>query len=211
MLLGTPLVFIGNSGCGKDTTISLLTDHIYSRGYNIKVIKRYITRPPDKSESNHFVPIEKFNSLSSENFFELQWVAYDNHYGYSKMDIDLSLKSTDFVILNVSRTVINEVISKFPNSIIVNVTCNDELAKSRIKSRSRDNFISERISRFNSLQHFPENTITITNNDTIDKLKTSLFHSFNEILRNSLQQSDPSILQSEAIIDTSMQYETSCS
>lgn len=191
MPLGTPLVFIGNSGCGKDTSISLLVDHIYTQGHSVKVLKRYITRLPDNSEKNHFISKDKFEILSGEEFFGFQWEAYGNYYGYAKVDLSLALQSTDFLILNVSRTVIKEVLTIFPDSIILHVACNDELAKARIESRSRDKFMDERIARFNSLSTFPQNTITIENNNSLESLKFSIAQSFIQIL-NSSQQNKPS-------------------
>jgi len=58
------VLIVGASGVGKDTLLRNIKDKMQAN-----FIQRYITREPDKNESNFYLDKEAFLALKEKNYF----------------------------------------------------------------------------------------------------------------------------------------------
>ena len=147
------LLVIGNSGSGKDSII---------RG----VVEQY---------PSNLIPPEKFQRMKREGKFAFSWHIYGLDYGVP-IEIENWLEYGHPVVVNVSRTVINDVKQKYANLKVIFVKVPFEITLKRIKERGRESgyLLEERINRARSNQDFPGADFIVDNSgkleDAIDQL-----------------------------------------
>jgi len=166
---GTLFLIVGNSGSGKDSIISGV---IEKYPLNLKKIynpKRYITRPPSKTEENISITSIEFKELSEKDNFALEWHIYGLDYGVPTK-IDKFLSKGHPVIVNVSRTIIKEARKVYKNLKVIFIRVPLKVCIERLKERGREkeNRLEERIQRARTHQDFLDADYIIDNTRSLD-------------------------------------------
>ncbi|MHA2105212.1 MAG: hypothetical protein ACW981_17405 [Candidatus Hodarchaeales archaeon] len=164
------LFFTGNSGSGKDTIMKGLKEKLENLGFSVIVPKRLITRPSHKSEKFISLDEDTFNRFLKEFKFILHWYIYGNYYGYLKNDVISYLNGDSYLLLNISRAIALDALTKFPNGKLINLITDTEKAIERITKRKRDSeeMIQQRITRMKTKIPLPEIFLTLHNNELSD-------------------------------------------
>jgi len=167
---GTLILVVGNSGSGKDSIINGVSEKYPLDLKKVYIVKRYITRPPSKTEDNYFISSEEFNEMGKKGKFALQWHIYGLDYGVP-IEIEEWLKNGHTVIVNVSRTIINDTRKKYKNLKVVFIEVPFEITLQRLKIRERESEqgLKERIERARNNQKFPEADFEIDNSGELDE------------------------------------------
>ena len=167
---GTLILVVGNSGSGKDSIINGVSEKYPLDLKKVYIVKRYITRPPSKTEDNYFISSEEFNEMGKKGKFALQWHIYGLDYGVP-IEIEEWLKNGHTVIVNVSRTIINDTRKKYKNLKVVFIEIPLEITLQRLKSRERESEqgLKERIERARNNQKFTEADFEIDNSGELDE------------------------------------------
>ncbi|MHA1944471.1 MAG: hypothetical protein ACXAC6_03485 [Candidatus Hodarchaeales archaeon] len=158
------LVFVvGTSGSGKDSVMRETVAYLTENGVPAQILKRMITRTPDKYEESNFLSIDEF--LQRKNEFALSWKIYDNWYGIPWDSINAAYEKSSLLLINVSRGVLYEVRRLFPSSLIILLSVSKEIAESRIKSRGREDHkeMSERLTRMSKDVDMPSPSKIVNN------------------------------------------------
>ncbi|KAF0117263.1 MAG: phnN [Hyphomonadaceae bacterium] len=146
--VGTLFLIVGPSGVGKDTLIDGAKAALKDEK-NFVFPTRYITRSIDAGGENHF-PInqEEFEAKKNAGAFALSWEAHGLQYGISSEIID-EIKNGNTIVVNVSRSAIDEARANFPKVRIINISAPQDLLRARLLERGRENFddIEQRLTR----------------------------------------------------------------
>jgi ribose 1,5-bisphosphokinase len=166
--LGVLFLIVGNSGSGKDSIIQGAVRK-YPNALNLYVPKRYITRPPSKTEESISVSSREFKMMSNEGLFALKWHIYGLDYGIP-IEIDERLKKGHPVAVNVSRTIIPEARKMYENIKVIFIEVPLDITLKRLKERSREigRRLEERIERARNNQQFPEADFIVNNSGLLD-------------------------------------------
>ncbi|MHA1932346.1 MAG: phosphonate metabolism protein/1,5-bisphosphokinase (PRPP-forming) PhnN [Promethearchaeota archaeon] len=187
IFLGTLFLLIGNSGSGKDSLISGITEKYPSDLKQIITPKRYITRPPSEFERNISITPEQFKEMEKKGQFALKWHIYDLDYGIP-IKIENWLEKGHPVIANVSRTIVEEARKKYKNVKVIFVEVPFEIIYQRIKDRKRESedLLKRRIGRAQKNQKFPEADFIVDNSGNLNEAITQfLNYLIHEIRRNN--------------------------
>ena len=132
---GTLFLIVGPSGVGKDTLISASRDQLS----NTHIFpKRFITRPATPDAEEHIsVTQAAFEELERHGFFALTWQAHGQHYGIPVTITD-ELARGHHVVINVSRSSVQEAKRLYEPVRIVLITASGETLKHRLEERNRD-------------------------------------------------------------------------
>ena len=160
---------VGNSGSGKDSIISGVIQKYPPDLKEIHVPKRYITRQASEFEDNIFITTKEFRKMENENKFALKWQIYGLDYGVP-VEIDEWLKKGHPVIVNVSRTIIEEARNTYKNLKVIFIEVPFEVTMQRIKERGREEEerLKERIERARTHQELPEADFIVNNSGRLD-------------------------------------------
>jgi len=173
---GYLFLIVGNSGSGKDSIISEVIEQYPPNLKQPFVVKRYITRSSSEYEDNYSISEETFNKMDSEGKFALKWHIYELDYGIP-IEIDNWLKKGHPVIVNVSRTVIDEATKIYKNCKVIFVKVPFEVTVKRIKDRGREEgeLLKKRIERARTHQTFPKADYVVDNSgDLADAVSQTL-------------------------------------
>ncbi|MHA2127906.1 MAG: hypothetical protein ACXACX_16375 [Candidatus Hodarchaeales archaeon] len=164
------LFFTGNSGSGKDTIMKSLKEKLEGMEVSVIIPKRLITRPYHNSEKFVSLDEDTFNQFLMEFKFILHWYIYGNYYGYLKNDVISYLNGDSYILLNISRAIALDALTKFPNGKLIKLVTDTEKAIERITKRKRDSeeMIQQRITRMNTEIPLPEVFLTLQNNELSD-------------------------------------------
>jgi len=131
---------------------------------------RIITRPPSP-ETEQFESISegKFQDLSKAGAFALQWKSYDIYYGV-KAEIEDSLSQGRSVLVNVSRKIVNETRTRFPNVCVIFIKVPFHITEARIRARGREegSDLDERLERARKNQDFPSADYVVDNSSDLE-------------------------------------------
>ncbi len=122
------VLIVGASGVGKDTLLRNIKNKI-----KVNLVKRYITRLPDKNETNYFLQEEAFKILEKNNFFISTWNAHNYFYGIAKNSITEELN-----IISISRAKIKDFEKQYKKVYTINITLNKNDLKQRLEKRDRE-------------------------------------------------------------------------
>ncbi len=166
---GNLFLIVGNSCSGKDSIISGTIKKYPSNLKKIYNPKRYITRPPSKTEENISITPIEFKELSEKGMFALEWHIYGLDYGVP-IKIDQLLSKGHPVVVNVSRTIIKEARKVYKNLKVIFIKVPLKVCIERLKERGREreNRIEERIQRARTHQEFEEADYVIDNTSSLD-------------------------------------------
>lgn len=134
---GQLFLIVGNSGSGKDSLLEQVQMQWPASARQLKIPRRYITRPGHKSEPFISVTSRDFEELKQQGKFCLDWHVYDTCYGVP-VTIFNWLQQGHPVIVNVSRAIIPQARRKIPGLKVIFVTVPLETTHQRIKSRNRE-------------------------------------------------------------------------
>ena len=134
---GQLFLIVGNSGSGKDSLLAEVLNRWPSSAGQLRIPRRYITRPAHKSEPFIAVTVKDFETLQQAGKFCLSWHVYDTHYGVPATIIKW-LQQRDAVIVNVSRAIIPNARLMIPDLKVIFVSVPLEATLQRIKSRNRE-------------------------------------------------------------------------
>ncbi|MFW9781420.1 MAG: hypothetical protein ACFFFB_03960 [Candidatus Heimdallarchaeota archaeon] len=177
---GTLFLIVGNSGSGKDSIISGVVNNYPSHLQQLYAPKRYITRRPSEFEDNISITTEQFKEMEKKGKFALKWHIYELDYGIS-LEIEEWLKKGHPVIINVSRTVLDEAREKYVNIKVIFIEVPFEITYQRIKDRKREtqDLLNKRIERARNNQKLPEADFIVDNSGD---LKQAIIQCLNYVL-----------------------------
>lgn len=160
---------MGNSGSGKDSIISGVVDKYPANLREIYVPKRYITRPSSEFESNIYLTSETFKKMIRRGKFAIKWHIYGLDYGVP-IEIDEWLKKGHPVVVNVSRTIIDEARNAYKNLKVIFIEVPFEKIVKRIKERGRESEerLKERIERARTHQKLPDADFVVDNSGNLE-------------------------------------------
>ncbi len=171
---GTLFLIVGNSGSGKDSIISGVVKKYppYLKKNSLKKIyltRRYITRPASETEDNYSVTPEEFSEMELHEKFSLKWHIYSLDYGVP-IEIDDWLKKGHPVIVNVSRTIVDEARDIYENLKVVFIEVPFQITLQRVKDRGRETgaLLNDRIERAKINQKFPSADFVVDNSGDLN-------------------------------------------
>ena len=164
---GYLILVVGNSGSGKDTIIKeviLKNPHL-----KLKAPKRYVTRTPSVDEENIFLTDEEFRQKSKQHEFAIEWEIYGLKYAVP-IEINDWLKNGYFVIINVSRNVVEEIKKKYRKCKVIFIDVPFETILKRILKRGREEkaALEQRIARAKQNQKYPKADFVVDNSGKLE-------------------------------------------
>ena len=164
---GYLILVVGNSGSGKDTIIK----EAIRRNQHLKLIapKRYVTRTPSIDEENIFLTEEEFQQKSIHHEFAIEWEIYGLKYALP-IEMNDWLKNGYFVIINVSRNVVDYTKKKYQNCRVIFIDAPFEIILKRLIERGREEnvVLEERIERAKQNQKFPQADFIVDNSGKLE-------------------------------------------
>lgn len=143
---GTLFLVVGPSGAGKDTVMIGARQRLPD---NFVFPRRAITRPAGAVGEDYIAETpDAFAADLKAKKFALSWEAHGLHYGIpSSIHDDLAAGRN--VVVNVSRTVVDEARKSFGQVRVILVTASHKVLEARLKARGREvpADIAERLAR----------------------------------------------------------------
>ncbi|MHA2295694.1 MAG: hypothetical protein ACXAEU_09070 [Candidatus Hodarchaeales archaeon] len=158
------ILVVGSSGSGKDTLIYEAAHSLFSSEIQVKIARRWITRPMHRSEDFHSVSVDEFLEAEQMGKFVFSWFIYDIHYGIPS-DIIEWFSKDQVVLVNVSRGILFEARKRYPSCKIIKIVVPTEIAEKRVRSRGRErgSKVEERIHRMKREVPMPDPDLVIEN------------------------------------------------
>lgn len=151
---GTLFLVVGPSGSGKDTLLNGARAALrMDAGFIFP--QRVITRPSDAGGEDHIaVTAEEFEARRRAGAFTLHWTANGHAYGVPN-DIERDLDAGRSVVVNVSRTVIDEARVRLAPVRVILLTVSDDVLAQRLAARGRESRgeIEARLARAQGVPH----------------------------------------------------------
>lgn len=165
---GRLVLVVGPSGAGKDTLIDAARAMLAAES-GFVFPRRVVTRPASAAEDNLVADEAGFRAVAAHGGFALSWEAHGHLYGIPA-SIVADLAAGQIVVVNVSRTVIDEARARWPNVRVVEVTAPEDVLARRIAERARpsDGAGSERLARRFEPSDRPVADVTIDNGGDLD-------------------------------------------
>ena len=136
-LPGTMVLVVGPSGAGKDSLIDGAR-RAFADGADIVFPRRDITRPADAGSEDHVAVTEsQFHARRELGGYLLSWGAHGLWYGIPTETVDHLLGGRT-VVVNASRSVIEEARGRFQHLRVVSVTADEETLRARLGARARE-------------------------------------------------------------------------
>lgn len=169
-LAGKLVLVVGPSGAGKDSLLRRAAETLADER-RIVFPRRVVTRPSaDETEAHDTMSAEEFRAAETRGSFALSWEAHGLHYGIPAT-IQGDLGERRIVVVNVSRAIIAEAGTRFPNISVLHVTAPVTIIAERLARRGRESAkeIVKRIAR--EPPHFETRfeTVTIVNDTTLER------------------------------------------
>lgn len=160
---GELILVAGPSGSGKD---SVLDAARLAMADDPRFIfpRRAVTRPADAGAERHeALTPELFGAIQAQGGFALSWQAHGLFYGI-RADIAPHLAAGRNVVVNVSRSVIEDARRNFPPVRVILITAPVEVLARRLTARGREapEDIRRRLNRA-QMTDFGNNAVTIAN------------------------------------------------
>ncbi len=174
MNVGKLFLIVGPSGVGKDTLIdgakAILGDQT-----DFAFPARFITRPQDAGGEVHIEISEAdFAAGQTSGNFALSWHAHGLSYAIPTT-IEAHLARGQSVVVNVSRSVLDQARQKFFQVCVISVSASSEVLLARLKGRGRetDAEISDRVTRASIYDVDGPDVVNLTNDGALaDAIKS---------------------------------------
>ncbi len=169
MAKGCLYLICGPSGVGKDSLMAEVMRQLAPLG-NWHQPQRHITRPADAGGEDHIaVSQAEFVQRQQQGEYPLNWQAHGLFYGIHRSDL-LRLQQGTNLLLNVSRTVIEQARQLFPNRRIIYITARTEVLMQRLAKRGREDMEQQakRLARANSYMPLGEDVWVIDNSGSLE-------------------------------------------
>lgn len=164
---GCLFLVVGPSGAGKDSLLSAARQHF---GAAISFPRRVITRPADAGGEDHLaLSPDDFATARAQGRFAFDWTAHGLDYGIEQT-INGDLARGVSVVVNVSRTVIEQARQRYDPVRVLSVTLTpSELARRlRVRGREDDAAIEQRLARAQAFTVTGPDVIDIDNSGPLD-------------------------------------------
>lgn len=165
---GQLILVVGASGAGKDTLIDAARQALRNDA-SVVFAQREITRPAEAGGEAHIaVDWETFGARRASAGYALAWEAHGLGYGVpAAIAADLAAGRT--VVVNASRSVLDEVRRKFSRVRIVNVIAPSDVLAARLSARGResDGDLGARLARAGDQAVVGDDVVTVLNDGTI--------------------------------------------
>ena len=187
---GILFIIVGNSGSGKDSIISGVIKKYPKELKEIKIAKRYITRPPSEFEDNYSITTDDFEVMEQQGKFALKWKIYGLNYG-DPIEIDEWLEKGHHVIVNVSRMIIDEARETYENIKVIFIEVPLEITIKRIKDRGRESkqLLKQRMERAKTNQKMPGADFVVDNSKQLENAIDNFLDYLIMIVRESEKSS----------------------
>lgn len=135
-LTGQLVLIAGPSGAGKDTLMRLARDQLTA---NCRYVfpRRIVTRSSSDAEDNTEVLDTEFSAAQEAGRFALSWAAHGHRYAIPA-GIEAHLAAGECVVINVSRSVIDEARRGYPHVCVALITASRENRAQRLAARGRE-------------------------------------------------------------------------
>ena len=145
---GTLFLVVGPSGAGKDALIAAARAAL-THDPHFLFPRRLITRPAGAGGEDHIaISPAAFEAAAAEGAFSLHWQRHGLGYGISK-ELETALAAGRNVVVNVSRSVVDEALERLQPVKIILVTAPVPVLAERLAARGRESAaeIAERLAR----------------------------------------------------------------
>ena len=137
MARGTLFLVVGPSGAGKDTLIAGARAALEPGGAHV-FPRRAITRPEKSGGEDHeAISPEAFAAREAGGGFFATWSAHGLAYGLPAC-ISAALEAGSHVVVNVSRSILAEVVERVSPTVAIEVTAPPEVRARRLADRARE-------------------------------------------------------------------------
>jgi ribose 1,5-bisphosphokinase len=133
---GTLVLVVGPSGAGKDTLLGAARARLTGRSH-ITFARRAVTRQPSPFENNEAVTPADFERAVAAGRYALWWRAHGHGYGVART-IDDEIVAHRTVVVNASRTIIDDARQRYRKLAVVLITAPAEVLAGRLAARGRD-------------------------------------------------------------------------
>ena len=158
---GTFVAVVGSSGVGKDTIMAYARARL---GDELVQVRRVVTRDADGGSEDHdSMSVEQFEAAEAKGHFALAWSAHGLRYGLP-VTLEDDLANGRVVLANLSRSVIPQLIERYPTALVVEITADRDVIAARLANRGREDAaeIRERLDRSVPVR-LPSRTVRIDN------------------------------------------------
>lgn len=166
---GTLFLVVGPSGAGKDSLIDGARQ-AFANDEHYVFPRRYITRPADAGGEDH-IPVSEdmFETMLERGDMVLEWRAHKLRYGVP-VAVAQHLERGRNVILNVSRTVVDEARQNLSPVQVLYITVDDETLAERLRARGRESTadIKRRVERAKEYLITGDDVVMVDNSGALE-------------------------------------------
>lgn len=166
---------VGPSGVGKDSLLAAACRH-FADDLAVVFPRRVITRPADAGGEDHIaIDDATFDRLLREGGLALHWAAHGLRYGIP-VSILSDLGRGAVVVVNTSRSIIDDVRFRFPGTVILSITAARARVAERLAQRGREAAaeIARRLERADTLTVAGPDVVEIDNSGDLAVAEAAL-------------------------------------
>ncbi len=166
---GRIVLVVGPSGVGKDSLMDGARRVLAGRS-DILFPKREITRPAEAGGEDHVAVTEaQYHARRELGGYLLSWGAHGLWYGLPAA-LEDDLNQGRRVVVNVSRSVLEEARDRFPQRRVISVTADEATLRSRLSARGREDAeqVERRLARARSFRVAGDDVVVLRNDGDFD-------------------------------------------